>query len=382
MQKKTSIGIITFWGSEENYGQLLQMYALQTYLNSNGYYSYLIKYNKYPDDLGLTHANQVNKRYRLLKALNPILLLKYFNNKYQVQSKNIKRKKERKNHPRGFEEFINKHINSTLKIYNSISQLKNDPPQADVLITGSDVVWIRFNPAFYLDFGAEKTKRISFAASFGRTKITEEESQKIKPLLQKFDLITTREPQGVKICSDLGRSDAKLVLDPTFLLSINHYKSIAEVKECNNQYCFLYMLGHKTNYPKKEIFKKCKEQNLKIFYACSDRFDNEKKIYPTINEWLGFYQNAELVITNSYHGCIFSIIFNKNFIFLPLIREHSSLNVRVETLLERLGLNDRIFKDNLNEIIKNKINYDQINKVIDAQKYYMITLLKKELDSN
>uniref|UniRef100_UPI0026114D82 polysaccharide pyruvyl transferase family protein n=1 Tax=uncultured Treponema sp. TaxID=162155 RepID=UPI0026114D82 len=129
--KKLKVGILTFWWSNDNYGQLLQCYALQKYLRDAGHDAFLIRYNSQND---FTRSPVF---IRLLKALNPILLFKYLN--YRVNSR--KSIVEAKLHDRHFEDFRNKYIVQSEKIYSSYSELKENPPEADVYIAGSDQVW-------------------------------------------------------------------------------------------------------------------------------------------------------------------------------------------------------------------------------------------------
>lgn len=371
--KIISIGIITYWWSKENYGQILQMYALQEYLKNLGYNVFLIKYDASKD------ASLFKKRnwyYYFLKLLNP----KAINRKLKQRSVNIKRDEERITHPRFFNEFLKSNIKESDKIYNSIENLRKDPPIADVYITGSDVVWSHFRPAYFLDFGSPEIKRISYAASFGRETISDEECRQIEPLLKRFNLVTVRESQGLEICLKSGRNDAKLVLDPTLLLTKEQYIQLSKNVNKGKKNCFLYLLGSETNFSMNQIIKATKSKNLDLIYATCERFDKYTKVYPTINEWLGYYMHADIILTNSYHGCIFAIVFNKDFVFLPLKGIHSKLNVRVNSLLSELNLTNRICNNNFLKIFNSQIDYTLVNAKLGLMTEDIDTLLKKELN--
>lgn len=368
--KDTKVGIITYWWSKENYGQILQMYALQKYLNNLGYNAFLIKYDPRKDT---TLIKKKSSFYYLLKLFNPKAIHHFIRQKITT----IKREKERINYPRFFDEFLKKNIAETDRIYSSINELRKDPPKADIYVTGSDVVWSLFRPAYYLDFGSPNTKRIAYAPSFGRDAVSENECRQIEPLLKRFNLITVRESQGVEICAKAGRKDAKLVLDPTLLLQREHYLKIVKTVTKTESFCFLYLLGSETKFSMKQIFKASSTRNLKIVYSTCEKFDRFTKVYPTINEWLGYYSKAEIIITNSYHGCIFAIIFNKDFIFLPLKGIHSKLNVRVNSLLSELNLMNRICDNNLQEIFDEKIDYSEVNKILEMKVEEITKLLKR-----
>jgi len=359
MNKNISIGIITYWWSKENYGQLLQMYALQKYLRTHGYNAFLIKYDPRKD------TTLIKKRSKFLyikKLLNPIVIKRFLKQINTIQ----KREDERIKYPRFFNEFLIKHIKETSRTYNSITELRKDPPKADVYITGSDVVWSIFRPAYYLDFGPTETKRIAYAPSFGRETISDEECQQIKPLLKKFSLVTVRELEGLEICYRAGRQDAKLALDPTFLLAKNDYLKIAENFNIKEEFCFLYMIGSETKFSMREIFMIIKSRKMDVIYSTCEKFDKYPKTYLTIEQWIGYNSKASKIITNSYHGCIFAIIFNKDFIFLPLSGIYSKLNVRVQSLLTKLELSNRICNNNLSELFDISIDYVKVNKKLNS----------------
>ena len=177
------IGIMTFWWSDDNYGQLLQCYALQKFLKDLGHEVFVIKYRE-------KHKPLYTK---ILKALNPKKVFKFFTN-------TIKQRKviaEQKQFNREFDKFRNRYITWTDRIYNSYDELKRNPPKADVYIVGSDQVW---NPtiastagdalkAYFLDFGNENIKRWSYAASFGQVQLEQQWIEVITPLLKKFDYL-------------------------------------------------------------------------------------------------------------------------------------------------------------------------------------------------
>ena len=159
------IGIMTFWWSNDNYGQLLQCYALQKYLRDKGHDVFSIKYN-YTKDI---KRNPLF--FRLLKACNPILLFKYLLSKKRC----AKILNEQNIYDRYFDDFREKYIHFSDFNYVSYEDLKQNPPDADVYIVGSDQVWNYWNMklwryinplhVYFLDFGSEKIKRISYAAS-------------------------------------------------------------------------------------------------------------------------------------------------------------------------------------------------------------------------
>jgi hypothetical protein len=362
------IGIMTFWWSEDNYGQILQCYALQKYLRDAGHDAYLIRYDARNDyvksSLGI----------KLLKALNPVKLYKYI----LYQKKVIINRREKENYPRNFEVFRKKYLIQTEIIYKSYKELMHNPPVADVYIVGSDQVW---NPgygldkskkcrdAFFLNFGLKKIKRMSYAASFGQETISDEFSHNITPLLSKFNYISVREKSGIDICHQCGIDNAEWVPDPTMLISPHAYRML-----CNNEkvrianqkkYLFLYLLGNRYDFPIEKIYEWAVKQNLEVIYVTGNaQHDSYEKIYATIPEWLFGIDNAEYVITNSYHCCVFSLLFNKKFGVISLSGSDMGLNDRFLSLFEFFSIEKRFVGDNF-IFMEKEINWSEIHKVFD-----------------
>ena len=220
------IGIITYWWSEDNYGSILQCYALQKYLRDAGYDAYLIRYDARKDET--KNPNWT----RLLKILNPVKLLRFL----FYQKSRIIYILKKKNNPRNFDYFRNKYINQSEKTYYSYNELVNNPPEADVYIVGSDQMW-NFNNlplgkikdkflACFLSFGDADVKRISYAVSFGNEKLNDDFVQEISLQLKKFDYISVREKSGIDICKQCGIHNAKWVPDPTMLLDADVYRTL------------------------------------------------------------------------------------------------------------------------------------------------------------
>ncbi|MCD1653162.1 polysaccharide pyruvyl transferase family protein [Treponema zuelzerae] len=347
------IGVMTFWWSEDNYGQLLQCFALQKYLIESGHDAFLIRYdprNDYKKD-----------KFRVFKILNPKLVF------FKITSFLFSKKKTN----RQFNTFRSDFIKSTNVLYHHYKELVEHPPIADMYITGSDQVWnfpdsyVRYENlinAYFLNFGASDIKRISFAASFSRQKIGKSLQAYIKPLLSKFDYVTVREIEGLSLCRSLGCNNAKLILDPTFLINSNQYP-ITEKKDSNLKYIFVYLLGSKCYYPKTQIEQFASENHLGIKYVYSQGNMN-KGIEASIHEWISLICNSEYVITNSFHGTVFAILFNKKFVSLPLSSFFKEANTRLNTLLSFFQLEDSKYQDDIKVCVNYEINWNSVNEKI------------------
>lgn len=339
------IGILTFFWSNDNYGQLLQCYALQNYLKNKGHEVFVVNYD---------YRNDINKTpfyKRCLKALNPIKTVKYL--KYKKHSADVLA--EQKKNDRQFDLFRNKYLSFSYLEYNTIFELKENPPNADMYVVGSDQVWNfllwDFNQAkniihaYMLDFGNKKTKRISYAASWGVSQIPENLKKEIIPLLKEFDYISVREQNGVELCKNCERFDAEWVCDPTLLLDSGDYRNIYNdntIRKPQRKYILLYMLSNTCDFDIQTVYDYAKEKNLDVIYITGNGvIDNREKYFATIPEWLYLVDNSEYVITNSFHCSVFSAIFHKQFGIVYLSGKDKGMNGRFDSLFAALHIEKR-----------------------------------------
>jgi len=356
------IGIMTFWWSDDNYGQILQCYALQKYLIEKGHDVYLIRYNPTFDRV----KKELWKKY--IKALNPYFLFRF------LLLKIIQHKHKISNKYRKFDEFREKYLNQSDKLYYSYDDLINAPPEADVYIVGSDQTWnFDFWPkyaidniirAYLLDFGGKNITKMSYAASFGMKSLKDDMIAKIMPLLQKFDYISVREKSGLDICNACGINNAEWVPDPTMLLPITTYRSLYDKESFSTvgPYCLLYMINLKNDIPIMSIYKWANKQKIKIVYISANlRTDLFPKTYPTIPQWLYLMDHAEYVITNSYHCSVFSLMFKKKFAIILNKSKNAGSNDRFMSLFEMFGIEPRLLdKDML--IFDKSIEWDLVER--------------------
>ena len=349
------IGIVTMWDTSDNYGQILQCYALQHYLRQQGHDAFLIK--SISDTI-----EQKSFSKKLLKIPSKLFSYRYWSLlvfRYKLK----KFTKKYGNINRGFDLFRSKYIVATDKIYN-IDMLETAPPICDAYITGSDQVWGSVSKINFLTFVHNKPK-YSYAASFGSNPFTKTDCLKIKKMLSSFTAITVREEKGVNKCKQMG-INAQRIIDPTGLLTQEDYLSIAEIPKEKN-YILIYLLGNFTNVNISEIYQYASIKNLKVKYIASQaRNDQYEKIFPSPTEWLGLIANAKYILTNSYHCCMFSIYFEKKFIFFKLTGIFKGMNSRLETLIKQYDIpqvHDLEMLENIQfnySHISNKVNKDRI----------------------
>ncbi len=347
------IGILTFWWSNDNYGQLLQCYALQKYLRDMGHEAFLIRYKKSSDVISL------NKRSfftRIIKLFNPKKVLKAA--AYRIQKKALLIEQKKNN--RCFDDFREKYIAQSEIDYASYSELCRNPPKADVYIAGSDQIW-NFTGhsidevrncvhAMFLDFG--NASKFSYAASWVMTSLTQEYIDEIKPLLADFKYVSVREKKGIDLCGDCGRGDAECVCDPTFLLNPDIYRSLYRenpIRKVSKPFLLLYMLNKDMNeydFDIQTVYKFASQRNLEVIYVTGNGgFDKRKKFYATIPEWLWLIDNADYVVTNSFHCSVFSLFFKTKFAVVPLSGSCIGMNTRFDTLFSDYGVQPRYIAD-------------------------------------
>lgn len=337
------IGILTFWWSEDNYGQLMQCYALQKYLRNMGHEVFLIRFRD-------VYKPQTPFYKRVMKAFNPIKLYNFIRNRIR----NRRVLAEQKNHNRSFDTFRAKYISMSEHFYGSFAELKNNPPEADIYIVGSDQVWnpqcVGYNTieslhAYFLDFGSKNTKRMSYAASFGQTSLSPEIQETITPLLQKFHYVSVREESGVRICKTCGCDIAEWVPDPTMLLSAEDYRKLYEdsnIQKPSKKYLLLYMLGNECDFDIKNVYDFAQRKGIEVVYVTGNLvLDRYPKQFATIPEWLCLLDNAEYVITNSFHCGVFATLFHKQFGIVALAGSFAGMNARIESLFELRGTGKR-----------------------------------------
>lgn len=374
------VGILTFWTGQDNYGQILQCYALQAYLRKQGHDAFLVRYA--PKAVGI--------QAKLKRALSPKTLLTYLTTRGKVR----RAKDFHKAHPRHFSDFLNEHIASSPLLYRSLSELQRTPPEADAYIVGSDQVWNHsiglndFGRGWFLDFGPPSIKRFSYAASFGMKHLPEDYCRFFSPLLAKFNAVSVREQEGTVFCKQMGRPDAALVCDPTLLLQKADYcaliPTVAGTPPAKKKSMLCYMLGHACAFPKADLDAFVAAKKLELHYVPSQGAENlnhyEKFETPTVQDWLRLYRDADYVVTNSFHGTVFAILMQKKFIALPLSGKSAGMNGRLTSLLEKLNLRERLLTiggNDFRHVIDAPIDWESVSLRLESLRERGMAFLKQ-----
>lgn len=345
------IGIMT-WFRYYNYGTVLQAYALQEKIKNYGYHPYLIDYMPRGTNIEIDSA----------KTFFTSAYEKLLNKKYSA------------NHNE-FDSFVDKYIDKT-EPCNTYAELKDISNEYSAFICGSDQIWSpdNFDANYFLPFASED-KIISYAPSIGKDKITNElKSEKMCNLISRFKYLSVREEKGKDIIKKLCNLDAQVVVDPTLLLNKKEWSKLVdkelEKKVSNKKYILCYFLGPSNQYYK-DIVSCAKKKNYSIINIPTlynqklNSFKSNIEIGPI--EFLTLLKNASLVMTDSFHGTIFSINFNVNFYTYKRFKDtdERSQNSRIIDILNKLNLSNRIIK-HYDYKKDYSIDYDSVN--LDVEK--------------
>lgn len=287
-----------------------------------------------------------------------------------------------------FEKFRKRHL-KTSRRYTTFEELQQSPPEADAYICGSDQIWspqiARNDPAYFLDFAPCGTKRIAYAGSFGVPQIDDSDKRTIAGYFAKMDAISSRESSGVRLVQDMSGCDAKHVLDPCLL--VDDYESVLTSPPIRKDYILVSMLQKS---PLIEDVTRFIVSEAGLPVVQIPRFPikpwGRRKIrhmFPSPDEYLGLFQNAKYIVTNSFHGTVFSLLFRKPFWSVALDGNISSRSVRITELLQSCGLRDR-FIENIDETqlhknLVNAIDWDTTHHQLHNQREASLQFLRESL---
>lgn len=364
------IGIVT-QSLRVNYGGLLQNYALQEVLRNRGHEAVTI------DQPCLNE-----KYYRILLSAVKTLLLKAAGRGGKRRlpidisvmyrnyvSQNIRR-------------FIGKYIVSSRQFIKYDETRKYVVENGfDALIVGSDQVWRpKYNVDIYhsfLDFAEGlDVKRIAYAASFGVDgwEYTEQETERCSCLVRSFDGVSVREQSGVGLCSEYLKIQARQVLDPTMLLGRDDYMKLASSEKKSFKGIGVYFLD--ANEEKMNFVSDIAAQKGADVYFIGT--PDDKGVLPSVESWIKGFADADLIITDSFHGSVFSLMFNKE--FYPLVNPSRGAG-RFHSLLDMFGLSERILVAPYDSARRpDSINWDNVNARLNELRRESLEFIDSNLD--
>lgn len=383
------IGIITIHNSP-NYGASLQSFALYYYLTTKGYDCEIIdlarpthqdyvaseKYN--PLITTIDKPSFMRRQVRKVRALiNSIISSDW---QYDEQL-NVRKRK--------FEQF-----NSQIRLskrFCCIDDLYNSPPRYDIYITGSDQVWNPGNGGipvepYFLTFVKDEGRKIAYAPSVGITTIPDHVKEKYRKWLSSYDCLSVREKEAKAIVTELTPKDVEVVLDPVFLLGISYWNSILKAPDKASQYIFCFVLNKNDallSYAEKIKAELCCEL---IVISAGWKYKGTKNYQLVmdagIGEFLGLIKNAEMVLTDSFHGTAFSLLLAKN--FFSYISPENKRGSRIINLLRKFSLSEHLLSQGLDqkgtELVGYRVDHNDLLCKISAERQRSRDFLLKAIE--
>ena len=354
-----------------NYGAVLQAYALQKFL-SKKYETEILDYDN----------KDISDVYRVFKKPSGSIkqTIRRFKKDILNYNKNSKRSKN-------FAEFRKKLM--LTKKYSRIDDIKENCPAADVYITGSDQIWNHsitggLDDIYFLNFGDSKSKRIAYGASCGTVDIVKKKEKEFIEKIENIDFLSTRENSFNEYIEDIAKRDVRVVVDPALLLTKKEWEELDITNRIiDEKYIFVYSVGNANEALYNMTNKLAQRTGYKIIYFDRDDSENNYKCEKVSGykygpvEFLNLLYNSEYVVTTSFHGLALSTIFNKNF-FISL----STYPDRLLTLLELLDLKDRIITNNekINDVINSDIDWNKVNEKIKQERQKSIDWLINSIE--
>lgn len=353
------IGVATIWS--DNYGAVLQGYALQKVLERNGYYSEVIRHYRNPQRIANESLFKQAFRWNILSLIEYLL--------------DIKRRRMLHN---GFANFKKQYMRIGEKAFYRDSNFEELNDLYDAFICGSDMLWSTMFeedwPFFYLTFVANNKNTISYAPSFGKNDMNNEQKDKCKNMIKHINYLSCREEAGVNFIKDSFGLNAMHVVDPTLLLSASEWNSLFgnRPRLIKDNYILNYTFRKCNQGGRKNLYEQIeKSQNKSIYFITGQEGKYKHNIYKGYFSPLEFvllFRDADFVITDTFHGLIFSMIFNKPFIVLDKSQFGESSDRQISTL-KTYGLDNRYVKSD--SIITDDyyhLDYTQVNEIMNIKR--------------
>lgn len=357
-----------------NCGSALQAYSLQQFLENNGYDVEIIDYiypNKY-------HKSYTDQRGIFRKFASFIYHNFLIGDLRKLRS--------------SFNRFYKKYLKLSPSKYRTINSLKINCPKYDCYISGSDQVWnpryIRYDTSFMLSFVLNSPK-ISYSSSFSVNSIPNEFKDIYASCLKDYKHISIRESSSSNIINELISKDSTLVVDPTLLLEPSDFLEIAKSSNIviDQPYILVYVLGYAWDpYPYVVDIINRIDEDLKLPIVVLSfntkylkRLNSSVVEYaPTPENFIYLFSRAKFVITDSYHGTIFSVKYNVP--FYSLVQSDLSVDSRVKEFLKSIGAEDRCLHDSDGHIDYNyNVNFqfieNKLYNIVEASKKYLLEAL-------
>lgn len=364
-------GLITFHFAH-HYGAQLQAYATMRAVHSLGVECQIIDYR-------LPHTVGTNRVFKGGRSLRDLAANGHTALHYPAFQRRFRR----------FEDFVAREMDLTPRRYASAQELAADPPECDVFLAGSDQIWNpyifqdkHFDPAFLLSFAGEK-RRIAYAPSLGVPELPEEKAAQLKEYLEPFSALSVREKRGQALLRQAAGREARVVLDPTLLLTGEAWGELAAPPKGKGEYILCYFVsapGETVPYAQ-ELSRRTGLPIVQLAGARRKIPGAKELVFDAgPREFLGLFQHAAYVVTNSFHGAVFSLQFRRPFFTSMSPRERREPTwSRIYSLLSRLGCPGRIIGLEETAAIDAPMDYDAIGEKLAEARADSLAYLKAAL---
>jgi hypothetical protein len=364
---RQKIGLLTYHYAH-NYGALLQAFSLQNTIKCLGYDSEFINFE-------LQH---IKKGYPVFMVTRTTLLITLKSICYSLITLPLRLYRRR-----NFDSFINNWLKVSERKLNIHEKIDSEELGYHKYICGSDQIWNPYLnnyvcPIYFLAFEKNSSKKIAYAPSFGKKHIESKYHSEISQYLSQIDYLSCREEDGVNIIKGMIGKTVPQLIDPVFLTKKQQWKEVLKCRG-NSKEKYILVYAMEENLEMVEYAKKLsKNLGMKIYNIASLYYKYTKvgttKFTVSPQSFVNIFYKAEYIITNSFHGTAFSIIFNKKFIVFP----HSTHNSRLESILHLTNLTSRYVSNAVN--IEENINYVAVNRIIEKERQKGIEFLRQAIE--
>ncbi|MBQ7830915.1 MAG: polysaccharide pyruvyl transferase family protein [Clostridia bacterium] len=368
----------------KNYGSVLQCYALCKAVSDLGYESEIVW------EKGNVSKNFDFRPMKILSSLfklltHPKLLSSTMTNVNDMNSRKIS-----EGTVALFNQFVQDEI--TQQFFSHRKLVKTAKREEYVnFICGSDQIWcsttLYVDPLMYLRF-APKNKRIAYAPSIGRDFIPDYNRRRMKKYISEIPHLSVREKEGQRLIKELTGLNAEVVLDPTLLRQKNDWDELKVEPNIQEKYLLCYFLDAPSKETQEQIFHYAKEKNLEIvalgnvLSICEEK--GLKVTYPDCGpkEFLGWIDKTEVVVTDSYHGMLFSVLYEKQFWAVERAYQQYDQSSRQKTVLDMFGVNGRYLAQGAEIPLESEdIDYQKIGEILANERMRAMDFLKKSIES-
>lgn len=392
---KKKVGLVTCY-FKHNYGSMLQAYATQKILDDNNIPNETINIEENID------FKKGKRNYYLSQIFNFTFIKSKFGMiKLRLDKKrNKKLGKNIKIRDKKYDEFKkNFHLTKPYKTYQELTKLCQKR-YTDVIV-GSDQLWLPVNVVadyYTLSFVPDEVNKISYSTSFGISSIPKKYLSSYYTFLNRINYISVRESSGMNLVKNFSQKKAQLVCDPTLLLTKKEWDELATNKRIiKDKYILCYFLGKSIEYRK--FAERLKQETGYIIVSLNhaDEYVKYSDIFADIapynigpSEWINLIKYAEYICTDSFHGTVFSLIYNKLFFTFKRYKTDTkvSTNSRIESLLSIVDLKERLLKgtEDVTKYKNQQIDYTRVNKKIstfrNSSKKYLFNSLTNRGNKN